>query len=295
MVLCGSLPAPGAPGDITTTNGLAGYLVKTDFGGGGKVKGDKGAHALNWNANGTWSGMDASGSWGGTGKMMWVAFDPGVLNTLINNVLGVTAIYNTRPATTKVKYKPAKADKDGSIAFWIKVKTHTTVQDKFGPEEGHIYVKYIAKYKIPAGMGVVPKDLETDTFGTIKVQSSTKDPTTGERVDLGKEVTAGTVNWNANGSFTYGTLIQNGTWAKDAKGKLVLNISQADAQRLSDRMKAPGAPAIVVTGHEASGKVSIKEDEVRKLKLKIYVTVDSPGLGVTDGKMRFRLSLRGAP
>jgi hypothetical protein len=215
---------------------------------------------------------------------------------LINKILGATSIYNTRPATTKVKYKPATADKDGSIGFGILVKTHTTVQGKLGPEEGHIYVKYIAKYKIPAGMGVVPKDLQTDTVGTLKAQSSERDPTTGERLDLGKELTAGTVNWNANGSFTYGTLIQNGTWARDAKGKLVLDISQADAQRLLDRVaQPPSGVAFVVTGHDASGKVSIKADEVGKLTLKTYITFDISPLGVTGAEAKLKLRLKGLP
>ena len=99
--------------------------------------------------------------------------------------------------------------------------------------------------------------------------------------------------FRSNGTFSSGP-IQNGTWSKNAKGKFTASISQADVQRILDKMF--GAGVVNVTSIRQT-KYKLKEDNKGsktgklkfQMKMRIHVTVPSEGIfdGHTDIKIKF--------
>ena len=99
--------------------------------------------------------------------------------------------------------------------------------------------------------------------------------------------------FRANGTFSSGP-IQNGTWSKNAKGKFTASISQADVQRILDKMF--GAGVVNVTSIRKT-TYKLKEDDKGpktgklkfSMKMRIHVTVPSEGIfdGHTDIKVKF--------
>ena len=285
-----------AAGSITTTDGYAAHTCKTDYGVRGVLtRAPHGVHALNWNAGGTWTGMDiTNGTWWTDAKgELQVDFSAADAKGIVTHALGAISTYGTRPRVGKAKYKAASAGKAGKIAVKITFRTHTTVWDPKKEEfvEGHIAGGYVAKYNIPAA-APAPQDISSPVVGTIDVKTGAKDPATGKRLSLGKEATVGTVDWNKDGTFTYGGLIQDGTWSRDAKGKLVVNISQDDVQRiLNNAMGGPGGVVTSVQG--TSNKASVGTDAVGKLQFKIDAVLDIPGMSVTGAGLRIKMKLQG--
>ena len=239
-----------AVGTVSTTAGQVAYSCKTDYGPKpASTTGAPGAHALNWNAGGTWTGMDITGGvWSVDAKgKVQVDFSALDAQRIVDYCLGPTTTYSLRPRVSKAKIKAATATKAGAIAFRIQFRTHTTVWDPKAAEnvEGHITGTYAAKYSIPA-TPPPPQDISQPMDGTLGGKVKVKDPTTGQPpLDKKKDAPA-TLDWNKDGTFAFGEHIKDGTWTRDAKGKIQVGISKSDVQRLVNALDTKGIAPVVL-------------------------------------------------
>ena len=204
---------------------------------------------------------------------------------IVDYCLGATTTYSLRPRVSKAKIKDPTATEAGAIAFRIQFRTHTNVWDPKAAEnvEGHITGTCAAKYSIPAAVPE-PQDIEQDLGGTIGGKAKVKDPDTGKSPFDKKKDALHTINWNKGGTFTYGELIKDGTWALDAKGRIQVDISKADAQRLVDVLDIKGiAPVVLDHGVVKSfAYVSHDDESGTRLKIAIEANVFYPFLGQAE-------------
>jgi len=204
---------------------------------------------------------------------------------IVGYCLGPTTTYSLRPRVSKAKIKDPTAAKAGAIAFRIQFRTHTTVWDPKATEtvEGHITGTYAAKYSIPAAVPE-PQDITQPMDGTVGGKAKVKDPATGQPpLDKKKDAPA-TLDWNKDGTFAFGELIKDGTWTRDAKGRIQVDISKADAQRLVDLIDTKGiAPVVLDHGVVKSfAYVSHDDESGTRLKIAIEANVFYPFLGQAE-------------
>ena len=110
-----------------------------------------------------------------------------------------------------------------------------------------------------------------------------------------KGVEGDVCTFRANGTFQSGP-IEDGTWARDAKGKLTAQISQADVQRILDKLFGAG---VVNVTQIRQVRYKLKEDDKGaklgklkfQMKMRIHCTI--PSLGIWDGHMDIKVKFSG--
>jgi len=101
--------------------------------------------------------------------------------------------------------------------------------------------------------------------------------------------------FRSNGTFQSGP-IENGTWAKNPKGKFTAQISAADVQRIIDKLFGPG---VVNVTQIRQTTYKLKEDDKGaktgklkfSMKMRIHCTI--PGMGIFDGHMDIKVKFSG--